>query len=117
MHLFFVFTSVYAPFITFKATKKPSLVLAFLFIQAAGLVYHRRTTCGAYHQGHNVPLYLISPFGAGSPCGLMISSPTGLMIYRNTLRMIYTPYGVIEMRDFGKHLNPLEKYGIIHVKR
>ncbi len=28
--------------------------------------------------------------------------------------MKYTPYGVIEMRDFGKHLNPLEKYGIIH---
>ena len=23
----------------------------FLFIQAAGLAYHRRTTCGAYHQG------------------------------------------------------------------
>ena len=26
-------------------------------------------------------------------------------------------FGVIEMRDFGKHLNPLEKYGIIHLKR
>ena len=26
-------------------------------------------------------------------------------------------FGVIGMRDFGKHLNPLEKYGIIHLKR
>jgi hypothetical protein len=42
-----------------------------LFIKAAGLVYHRRAKCGVYHQGRVAPLYLISPFGAGSPCGLM----------------------------------------------
>ena len=33
----------------------PTNVL-FLFIQAAGLAYHRRTTCGVYHQGRRAAL-------------------------------------------------------------
>ena len=33
----------------------PTNVL-FLFIQAAGLAYHRRTKCGAYHQGRRAAL-------------------------------------------------------------
>ena len=31
---------------------------------------HRHTKCGVYHQ--HFGLYLISPFGAGSSCGLMV---------------------------------------------
>ena len=41
------------------------------FIQAAGLVYHRRAKCGVYHQGRVAPLYLITRQRASS-CGLMI---------------------------------------------
>ena len=42
--------------------------------------------------------------------------PYGLMIYRNKLRMIYTPYGVIWMRDCGKYLKCFAKYDIIPLK-
>ena len=44
--------------------------LLFLFIQAAGLAYHRRTKCGAYHQ----PLWgcISSRASVHLACGLMI---------------------------------------------
>ena len=54
--------------------------LRYFFIQAAGLVYHHRAKCGAYHQGRVAPLYLITRQRV---------SICGLMIYRNKLRMIY----------------------------
>ena len=41
---------------------------------------------------------------------------SALMIYRNKLRMIYTPYGVIWMRDCGKYLKYFSKYDIIPLK-
>ena len=40
--------------LSFSANKKRNFCLPkvpFLFIQAAGLAYHRRTKCGVYHQG------------------------------------------------------------------
>ena len=55
-------------------------------------------------------MYLISPFGAVSLLRLDDIQPYGLMIYRNKLRMIYTPYGVIEMQDRGMLLNCFTKY-------
>ena len=61
----------------------------YFFIQAAGLVYHRRTKCGAYHQGRVAPLHLITRQRVSS---------CGLMIYRNKLRMIYkaSPWFIYE---------------------
>ena len=53
----------------------PTNVL-FLFIQAAGLAYHRRTKCGVYHQllwgciSSRASVYLT--------CGLMIYTPFGV---------------------------------------
>ena len=74
---------------------KSKFDLAF-FIQAAGLAYHRRAKCGAYHQ----PLWgcISSRASVHLSCGLMIYSQKARytlafvrMIYRNKLRMIYTP--------------------------
>ena len=53
----------------------------FLFIQAAGLAYHHRAKCGAYHQGRVAPLYLIARQRA-SPCGLMIYKAYALIYLR-----------------------------------
>ncbi len=52
----------------FKSVRK-LLKISFLFIQAAGLAYHRRAKRGAYHHGNAV--YLITRQRAFS-CGLMI---------------------------------------------
>lgn len=38
------------------------------------------------------------------------------MIYRNELRMIYTSYGVIRIRECEKLLNCYAKYDIIFLK-
>ena len=54
-----------------------SFDLSNFFIQAAGLVYHRRTTCGVYHQGRQAALVSHQPLGAGSSCGLMICNSYG----------------------------------------
>ena len=56
----------------------PTNVL-FLFIQAAGLAYHRRTTCGVYHQPFG--LYLITRQRA-FPCGLMLYNACALIYLR-----------------------------------
>ena len=61
------------------------------FIQAAGLVYHRRTKCGVYHQGRRAALVSHQPLWGWIPLRLDDIQPSGLMIYRNELRMIYTP--------------------------
>ena len=68
----------------------PTNVL-FLFIQAAGLVYH-----------HDAVVYIISPFGAVShhaPACISLRLDDiqhyVLMIYRNKLRMIYKAYALI----------------------
>ena len=54
---------------------KSTLSGAFdFFIQAAGLAYHRRTTCGAYHQ----------PFGAVSHHALACIS-AGQILYKRTV--------------------------------
>ena len=67
----------------------PTNVL-FLFFQAAGLVYHRRTTCGVYHQGRRAALV-----SHHAPACILLRLDDmqcfALMIYRNKLRMIYTP--------------------------
>ena len=42
------YSLTYAPFLRFYLTSR--IGCAFLFIQAVGLVYHRRTSCGVYHQ-------------------------------------------------------------------
>ena len=69
----------------------------FLFIQAAGLAYHRRTKCGAYHQGrktalvsHHAPACIFLRLDDIQNCVLMI--------YRNKLRMIYKAYALIYLR-------------------
>ena len=58
--------------------------------RAAGLVYHRRTTCGAYHQGRRAALV-----SHHAPACIFLRlddiQSFALMIYRNKLRMIYTP--------------------------
>ena len=63
----------------------------FLFIQAAGLVYHRRAKCGVYHQGRVAPLYLITRQRASflrlddiQTFGLMIYTPHGVICFETT---------------------------------
>ena len=67
----------------------PTNVL-FLFIQAAGLSYHRRTTCGVYHQGRRAALVSHHAL-ACIYLRLDDIQCFALMIYRDKLRMIYTP--------------------------
>ncbi len=74
------------------------------FIQAAGLVYHRRTTCGVYHQGRRAALaYHHAP--ACIYLRLDDIHPYGLMIYRNGLRIPYNGCAVdlynAKSRPFG----------------
>ena len=87
-HLLFVFTYVQTPFITFKPNKKGTPQgVPFLFPASLTIRTSRLPTANRWW--YTIPAELI----------------------------IYTPYGVIEMRDRGKHLNFLEKYVIIHLKR
>ena len=80
-----------------------------------GLAYHRRTKCGVYHQGRRAALV-----SHHAPACIFLRLDdiqcSALMIYRNKLRMIYTPYGVIWMRDCGKYLKYFAKYDIIPLK-
>ena len=91
-HLFFVFTSVYTIFGRSFAKKTVTLIpkLRPFFIQAAGLAYHHRTKCGAYHQGRLTDL---ASHHAPACIYLRLDDIQHfvLMIYRNELRMIYTP--------------------------
>ena len=72
--------------------QKPNICLPtnvrFLFIQAAGLAYHRRTKCGAYHQGRKTALV---SHHAPACISLRLDDIQHfvLMIYRNKLRVIY----------------------------
>ena len=70
------------------AKKRTKRSLRSFFIQSEGLVYHRRTKCGVYHQGRLPPLYLITRQRA-SYLRLDDIQHFVLMIYRNKLRMIY----------------------------
>ena len=72
----------------------------FLFIQAAGLVYHRRAKRGVYHQGrltalvsHHAPACIFLRLDEIQHCVLMI--------YRNKLRMIYKAYALICLQKCG----------------
>ena len=60
--------------------------LSNFFIQAAGLAYHRRTTCGAYHQGRRAALV---SHHASACISLRLDDIQcfALMIYRNKLWM------------------------------
>ena len=60
----------------------------FLFIQAAGLAYHRRAKRGVYHQGRQAA---IVSHHAPACISLRLDDIQcfALMIYRNKLRMIY----------------------------
>ena len=84
------------------------------FIQAAGLAYHHRTACGAYHQ----PLWgcISSRVSVHPPAAWWYTMLCIDDIPQLVADDIHA-YGVIGMRDFGMHLNPLEKYDIIHLKR
>ena len=61
-----------------KKRRSRNRLLLFL-IQAAGLAYHHRTTCGAYHQGrqaalasHHAPACILLRLDDIQPFGLMI---------------------------------------------
>ena len=70
----------------------------FLFIQAAGLVYHRRAKCGAYHQGRQAALVSHQPLWGWILLRLDDIQNFAWMIYRNKLRMIYKAYALIYLR-------------------
>ena len=67
-----------------------SFDLSNFFIQAAGLAYHRRTTCGAYHQGRQTAL--VSHHALACIYLLLDDIQcSALMIYNGKPLMIYTP--------------------------
>ena len=70
------------------------------FIQAAGLAYHCRTKCGAYHQGRQADLV---SHHASACISLRLDEIQHfvLMIYRNKLRMICNPYGIVDIQGFA----------------
>jgi hypothetical protein len=80
------------------------------FIQAAGLAYHRRTKCGAYHQGRQADLV---SHHASACISLRLDEIQHfvLMIYRNRLRMICNSYGIDDIQGFA--LTCLRKSSII----
>ena len=80
-----------------KRTKRK---LRSFFIQAAGLAYHHRAKCGAYHQGRVAPLHIITRQRVSS---------CGLMIYRNKLRMIYKACALIYFRKCDIINSPINK--------
>jgi len=61
--LLFAFTSFFDLFARLRQQKKNFCLpkVLFLFIQAAGLAYHRRAKCGAYHQGRQAALVSHQP--------------------------------------------------------
>ena len=86
----------------------------FLFIQAAGLVYHRRTTCGVYQQGRRAALaYHHAP--ACIYLRLDEIQHFVLMIYRNKLRMICNSDGIDDIQGFA--LIDWQKYDIMFLTR
>ena len=89
--------------------------LQYFFIQAAGLAYHRRTKCGAYHQGrkaalvsHHAPACISLRLDDIQCFALMICNSCGIDDIH--------AFGVIGTRDCEKVLNHLVKYGIIGFK-
>ena len=87
----------------------------FLFIQAAGLAYHRHTKCGAYHQGrkaalvsHHAPACILLRLDDIQHSVLMICNSFGIDDIH--------AFGVIETRECERLLNCFVKYDIISLK-
>ena len=82
----------------------PTNVL-FLFIQAAGLAYHRRTTCGAYHQGRQAALV-----SQHAPACISLRHDD----IQHFVLMICNSCGIDDIQGYA--LIYLQKCGIIYLK-
>ena len=84
----------------------------FLFIQAAGLVYHRRAKCGVYHQGRRAALV-----NHHAPACIFLAAWWYSMLRIDDMPQQVADYihafSVIEMRECGNPLNYLLNYDII----
>ena len=73
------------------------------FIQAAGLAYHRRTKCGAYHQGRQADLV---SHHASACISLRLDE------MQHYVLMIYNSFGIDDIQGFA--LITLQNDGIIY---
>ena len=122
-----------ASFLSTRLKKFRKLMLSEFFIQAAGLVYHRRTKCSVYHQGrraalvsHHAPACIYLRLDDMQCFALMICNSFGIddihafgAIWRETVE-IFTDLWYNGTKKGGEsymnfvHCNTDEKYLTLH---